>query len=138
MGPELVQYQIQIIKAKLKAAQDRQKSYADKKYREINFEVGDQVYIKVSPWKGILRFGNKEKLSLRYIEPYEILERIKILAYRLDLPPELSRIHNIFHICMLRKYAPHHSHVIRHEPIKLQTYLTYTAEPIQILSREIK
>ena len=141
LGPELVQYtsdQIQIIRTKLKAAQDRQKSYFDKKHREVNFEVGDQVYLKVSPWKEILRFGKKGKLSPRYIGPYEIIERVGTLAYRLDLPPELSRIHNVFHICMLRKYVPHHSHVIRPEPVEIQPDLTYAAEPVQILSREVK
>ena len=100
--------------------------------------MGDQVYLKVSPWKGILRFGKKEKLSSRYIRPYEIIERIGTLAYRLDLPPELSQIHNVFHICMLKKYVPHHSHVIRPKPVELQTDLTYAAEPVQILSREVK
>ena len=96
------------------------------------------MYLKVSPWKGILRFGKKGKLSPRYIGPYEITERIGLLAYRLDLPPELSRIHNVFHISMLRKYVPHRSHVIRPEPVELQTDLTYAAEPVQILSREVK
>ena len=96
------------------------------------------MYLKVSPWKGILRFGKKGKLSPRYIGPYEITERIGLLAYRLDLPLELSRIHNVFHISMLRKYVPHHSHVIRPEPVQLQTDLTYAAEPVQILSREVK
>ena len=100
--------------------------------------MGGQVYLKVSPWKGILRFVKKGKLSPRYIGPYEILERIGTLAYRLDLPPKLSRIHNVFHICMLRKYVPHHFHVIRPEPIELQPDLTYAAEPIQILSKEVK
>ena len=100
--------------------------------------MGDQVYLKVSPWKGILRFGKKEKLSPRYIGPYEIIERVGTLAYKLDLPPELSRIHNVFHICMLRKYVPHHSHVIRPEPVEIQSDLTYAAEPVQILSREVK
>ena len=96
------------------------------------------MYLKVSPWKGILRFSKKGKLSPRYIGPYEIIERIRTLAYRLDLPPELSRIHNVFHICMLKKYMPHHSHVIRPEPVELQTDLTYAAELVQILSREVK
>ena len=96
------------------------------------------MYLKVSPWKGILRFGKKGKLSPRYIGPYEIIERIGTLAYRLDLPPELSRIHNVFHICMLRKYMPHHSHVIRPELVELQIDLTYAVEPVQILSREVK
>ena len=94
--------------------------------------------MKVSPWKGVLRFGKKRKLSLRYIGPYEILERIGTLTYRLDLPPELSWIHNVSHIIMLRTYVPYQSHILRPKPVELQTYLTYAVEPIQILSREIK
>ena len=85
-----------------------------------------------------MRFGKKGKLSPRYIGLYEIIERIGTLAYRMDLPSELSRIHNVFHICMLRKYVPHHSHVIRPEPVEIQPDLTYAAEPVQILSREVK
>ncbi|KAL0345765.1 UNVERIFIED_CONTAM: hypothetical protein Sradi_4407800 [Sesamum radiatum] len=92
-GPELVQEtveKIQIVKKCLKAAQDRQKSYVDKHRREIEYEVGDKVFLKVSPRKGILRFGRQGKLSPRYIEPYKIVERIGPLAYRLALPTELS------------------------------------------------
>ena len=85
-----------------------------------------------------MRFGKKGKLSPRYIGPYEILERIGELAYRLELPPELSRLHDVFHICMLRKYVPRFSHVIRYEEIEIQKDLTYSAEPVQILSREVK
>ena len=92
----------------------------------------------MSPWKGVVRFGKKGKLSSRYIGPYEILERIRELAYRLELPPELSQLHDVFHICMLRKYVPRSSHVIRHEEIEIQKDLSYSAEPVQILSREVK
>ena len=112
--------------------------FADKKYREVNFDVGDQVFIEVSPWKEILRFDKKGKLSPRYIEPYEIIERIGNLAYKLELPAELSRLHNVFHIYMLRKYVSHHSHVLIPELVELQTGLAYAAESVQILSREIK
>ena len=108
LGPEIVQHmaeQVKIIRAKLKAAQNRQKSYADEKHRDVHFDVGDRVFIKVSPWKGVMRFGRKGKLSPRYIGPYEILERIRKLAYRLELPFELSQLHNVFHIYMLRKYV---------------------------------
>ena len=87
----------------------------DEKYRDVHFEVGDLVFIKVSSWKWVMRFGKKEKLSSRYICSYEILERIGELAYRLELPSELSQLHNIFHICMLRKYVPSSSHVNRPE-----------------------
>ncbi|KAK4383069.1 hypothetical protein Sango_2810700 [Sesamum angolense] len=106
-GPELVQQtvdKIQTVKKCLKAAQDRQKSYADKYRREMEYEVGEKVFLKVSPWRGILRFGKQEKLSPRYIGPDEILERVGPLAYRLALPTELSQIHDVFHVSMLRRY----------------------------------
>ena len=112
-GPEIVQIttdKIDIMKSKLKAAQDQQKSYSDKHRREIEYQVGDKVFLRVSPWKGIMRFGNKGKLSPRYIGPYEIIERIRPLAYKLALPPELSRIHNVFHISVLRRYRSDPSH----------------------------
>ncbi|KAK4392755.1 Transposon Tf2-11 polyprotein [Sesamum angolense] len=117
-GLELVQEtmgKIQIVKKFLKAAQDRQKSYVDKHCREMEYEVGDKVFLKISPWKGISRFGKQGKLSPRYIGPYEIIERIGPLAYRLALPAELSQIHDVFHVSMLRRYRLDPSHVI-HEP----------------------
>ncbi|KAL0319704.1 UNVERIFIED_CONTAM: Transposon Tf2-11 polyprotein [Sesamum radiatum] len=104
-GPELVQEtmdKIQVVKKCLKATQDPQKRYVDKHHREMEYEVGDKVFLKISPWKGILRFGRQEKLSPRYIGPYEIIERIEPLAYRLAIPTELSQIHDVFHVSMLR------------------------------------
>ena len=141
LGPEIVQLtadQVKIIKERLKAAQDRQKSYADLKHREVNFSVGDKVFLKVSPWKGILRFGKKGKLNPRYIGPYEVVERVGSVAYRLALPPELSKIHNVFHVSNLRKYVSDPSHVIQTEVVELNEGLTYPEEPVQILSREMK
>ena len=81
---------IQIVKKYLKAAQDRQKSYMEKHKREMKYDVGEKVFLKVSPWKGIIRFSMQGKLSYRYIDPYEILQRVGPLAYILALPPELS------------------------------------------------
>ena len=104
LGPELGQHtsdQIQIIRTKLKAAQDRQKSYFDKMHREVNFEVGDQVYLKISPWKGILRFGKKEKLAPRYIGPFQVMDKVGKVSYRLALPPQMSQVHLVFHISLL-------------------------------------
>lgn len=86
------------------AAQSRQKSYADVRRRELEFEVGDQVLLKVSPTKGVVRFGTKGKLSPRYIGPFSIVERVGILAYRLELPESMKGVHDVFHISMLRKY----------------------------------
>ena len=77
------------------------------------------MFVKVSKWKGLMRFGRKEKLSTKYIGPYEILERVGMLAYRLSMPPKLSQIYNVFHICMLRKYVLDSSHVIQPEPVEL-------------------
>ncbi|GKC06212.1 putative reverse transcriptase domain-containing protein [Tanacetum coccineum] len=104
IGPELVlemTYKVVLIKEKLKAARDRQKSYADKRRKPLEFEVGDQVLLKVSPWKGVVRFGKKGKLAPRYVGPFEILERIGLLAYRLRLREELSSVHDTFHVSNL-------------------------------------
>ncbi|KAH9763326.1 Endonuclease [Citrus sinensis] len=119
-GPELVQdtnEKIQLIRDRLKVAQDRQKSYVDKRRRELEFKVGDRVFRRISPWKRVLRFGKRVKLSPRYIGPYEIIKRIGLLAYRLALPPELSRIHDVFHVSMLRKYIYDPSHMLSKQPI---------------------
>ncbi|KAK4383179.1 hypothetical protein Sango_2802100 [Sesamum angolense] len=140
-GPELVQKtvdKIQAVKKCLKAAQDRQKSYTDTHRREMEYEVGEKVILKVSPWRGILRFGKQRKLSPRYIGPYEILERVGPLAYRLALPAELSQIHDVFHISMLRRYRSDPSHILREPEIEVSEGLTYVEEPIEILDRTIK
>ncbi|XP_057517923.1 uncharacterized protein LOC130798844 [Amaranthus tricolor] len=81
----------------MRGAQDRQKSYVDKRRRALEFEVGEKVLLKVSPTKGIMRFGRKRKLSPRFIGPYEVLERIGEVAYRLTLPMNLAKVHNVFH-----------------------------------------
>ncbi|KAK4382892.1 Transposon Tf2-12 polyprotein [Sesamum angolense] len=140
-GPELVQEtmeKIQIVKKCLKAAQDRQKSYVDKHRREMEYEVGDKVFLKVSPWKGILRFGKQGKLSPRYIGPYKIIERIGPLAYRLALPAELSQIHDVFHVSMLQRYRSDPSHVIREPEVEISEELTYMEEPAEILDRSVR
>ena len=79
--------------------------------------MGDRVFLKVSPWKGVLRFGRRENLRPRYIEPYEIIARVGPVTYKLDLPPELSKVHNVFHVSMLRKYIPDPSYVLRDQPV---------------------
>ena len=98
-GPEIVQVttnNVKVIRDRLKIAQDRHKSYANNRMRDLEFQVGDQVFMRISPWKGVLRFGKKGKLSPRYMGPYEIVERIGKVAYRLRMPPELARIHDVF------------------------------------------
>ena len=139
IGPELVQItldKIQIVRDKLKIARDRQKSYVDKRRRDLQFKVGDRVFLKVSPWKGVLRFGRRGKLRLRYIGPYEIISRVGPVAYKLDLLPELSKVHNVFHVSMLRKYIPDPSHVLRDQPVQLKENLTYEETPVQIVDRK--
>ncbi|KAA3485013.1 reverse transcriptase [Gossypium australe] len=100
---------VKVIRDYLKAASDRQKSYANLKRKDIEFQIGDKVFLKVSPWKKILPFGRKGKLSLRFIRAYEIIERIGPVAYRLALPIKVEKIHNVFHVSMLRRYhrIPH-------------------------------
>ena len=110
---------VNVIRARLKADQDRQKSYADKRRKDLEFEVEDRVFLRLSPWKGVVRFGKRGKLSPRYIGPFEIVERIGPVAYRLDLPDELFRVHNVFHISMLHKYISDPSHVLETPEIEL-------------------
>ncbi|KAI5335249.1 hypothetical protein L3X38_025382 [Prunus dulcis] len=114
-------------------AQDRQKSYADNRRKDLQFEVGDWVFLKLSPWKGVVRFGRRGKLSSRYIGPYEILERVGPIAYMLALPSDLSRLHDVFHVSMLRKYISNPSHILEEQLIELQEDLTYVEQPVQIL-----
>ena len=98
-GPELVQEttdKVLQIQERLKTARDRQKSYADRRRKPLEFAVGDKVLLKVSPWKGIMRFGKKGKLSPRFVGPFEILKRVGPVAYQLKLPEEMSGIHDVF------------------------------------------
>ena len=124
---------IKVIRNRLKIAQDHQKSYADRRRRALEFQVGDKVFLKISPWKGVIRFGKRGKLSPRYMGPYEVIERVGAVAYRLALPAELSRIHDVFHVSMLRKYEPDPSHVLEEQSVELRSDLTYEEVPVAIL-----
>ena len=93
------------------------------------------VFLRISPWKGVLRFGKCGKLSPRYIRPYRIVERIGEVAYRLEFPSDLDRIHDVFHVYMLRKYKPDPSLILIEQPVEIQENLTYEEEPVQILDR---
>ncbi|KAK9029043.1 hypothetical protein V6N11_026169 [Hibiscus sabdariffa] len=139
LGPDLIQQTektVRLIRDRLKEAFDRQKSYADRRRKDIEFAVGDHVFLKVSPWKRFLRFGRKGKLSPRFIGSYRILERVGSVAYRLELPPQLSRIHNVFHVSMLRQYRPDPSHIIQVQDVELRPNLSYDEEPVQILDQD--
>ncbi|GKA85864.1 putative reverse transcriptase domain-containing protein [Tanacetum coccineum] len=113
-GPEIVQEttkKVIQIKQRMQAARDRQKSYADLKLKPMEFQVGDKVMLKVSPWKGVVRFGKWGKLNPRYVGPFKVLEKVGSVAYKLELPQELSRVHNTFH---------------------------FVEEPVEIMDREVK
>jgi len=128
LGPDMIREtlnKIELVRERMKAAQDRQKSYADRRQRDIVFSVGDQVFVKVSPLRKVMRFGTLGKLALRFIGPYEIIEKVGTLAYRVDLPSELSGVHNVFHVSHLRKRL--HKTVIVGEPVQQFSFAT---EPI--------
>jgi len=132
---EQTQDTITKIREKLRAAQDRQKSYADVRRRPLEISVGDHVFLKVSPLKGSIRFGQKGKLAPRYIGPFEILQRVDPVAYRLALPPALQGIHDVFHVSNLCRYTSDPNHVIPYEPLQLKENLTYVEEPIETVDR---
>ena len=129
---------VEKIRKRMLTAQSRQKSNGDTRRRDLEFEIGDKVFLKVSPMKGVMRFGKKGKLSPRFVGPFEVLERIGAVACRLALPPSLSAVHNVFHDSMLRKYISEPSHVLNYEPLQLNQDLTYEKKPVRILDAKEK
>jgi hypothetical protein len=126
----------ELIKDRMKAAQDRQKSYADKRRRPIEFKVGDKVLLKVSPWKGVIRYQKRGKLSLWFVGPFKIVTRVGEVTYRLELPKELSSINPTFHVSHLRKcLADEDAHVPLRE-IEVDYKLNYVEELVVILDRK--
>ncbi|WP_214673046.1 hypothetical protein, partial [Escherichia coli] len=106
--------------------------------RPLKFQVGDKVFLKVSPMRGVVRFGQKGKVAKRFVGPFEIKSRIGDVAYHLVLPPELAGVHDVFHVSMLRKYIPDPSYVLQHEPFHLQADATYMERPAQVIdSKEV-
>ena len=141
IGPDIVKdtkEKVRVIEQRLKVASDRHKSFADLKRKDIEYKVGDKVSLKVSPWRKILQFGKKGKLSPRFIGPYEILEKIRPLAYRLALSQELAKLHDVFHVSMLRRYRYDESHMLLVQDVQVQSDFTYDEEPEAILAREVK
>ncbi|GJS40830.1 hypothetical protein Tco_0565873 [Tanacetum coccineum] len=141
IGPGIMQEmtdKVVSIKEKFKAVRDRQKSYACNRRKPLEFEVGDHVLLKVSPWKGVICFGKKGKLALRYVEPFEILERIGLVAYRLRLPEELSSVHDTFHVSNLKKYLADANLHVPLDEIKVDKTLRFVEEPVEIMDRGIK
>ncbi|GKB97107.1 putative reverse transcriptase domain-containing protein [Tanacetum coccineum] len=141
IGPEIVQEtteKISQIKDRLKAARDRQKSYADKRGKPLEFSVGDHVLLKVLPWKGVVRFRKKVKLTPRFVGPFEITERIGPIAYRLRLPEELNDVHDTFHVSNLKKCLADPTLHVPLEEIQVDVKLNFVEEPVGILEREFK
>ena len=113
--------------------QSKQKSYADRRRRPLEFEVGDHVFLKVMPKRGVVRFRKRGKLAPRYIGSFKVLERVGTVAYRLTLPLSLSSVHEVFHVSMLRKYTPDPAHVVDWGEITIDTDGTFEEGPICIL-----
>ncbi|XP_070054469.1 uncharacterized protein [Nicotiana tomentosiformis] len=129
---------VKLIQDRLRTTQSRKKSYTDRKVCDVAFMVRERILLRVSPMKGVRRFGKKGKLSPRYIGPFEILERIGEVAYKLALPPSLSIVHSVFHISMLRKYYDDPSHVLDFSSVQLGNGLTYIEELMAILDRQVQ
>ncbi|GKF27691.1 putative reverse transcriptase domain-containing protein, partial [Tanacetum coccineum] len=127
-----------LIKEKFKAARDRQKSYADNRRKPLEFEVGDQVLLKVSPLKDVMRFRKKGKLAPRYVGPFKILKRIGPITYRLRLPMELSKVHDTFHVSNLKKCLADATLHVPLDEIKIDKTFHFVEEPLEIMDREVK
>nr|GEX98315.1 putative reverse transcriptase domain-containing protein [Tanacetum cinerariifolium] len=140
-GLELVQEttdKVVLVKKNPKAARDRQKSYVYYGRKSLDFKVGDCVLLKVTPWKDVVRFGKKDKLAPRYVGPFEILERIGPVAYRLRLPEELNSVHDTFHVSNRKKcLVDTNLHVPLHE-IKVDKTLCFVEEQVEIMDRKVK
>ncbi|GKC31933.1 reverse transcriptase domain-containing protein [Tanacetum coccineum] len=141
IGLELVQEtteKISQIKDRLKAARDLQKSYADKRRKPLEFSAGDYVLLKVSPRKGVVRFGKKGNLAPRFVRPFEIIEKVGPVAYRLDLPEELNGVHDTFHVSNHKKCLADPTLQVPLDEIRVDAKLNFVEEPMEILEREFK
>ncbi|KAD3640202.1 hypothetical protein E3N88_29425 [Mikania micrantha] len=140
-GPELIQEttdKIQQIRDNLLAARSRQKSYADKRRKPLEFQVGDMVLLKVSPCKGVIRFGKKGKLAPRYVGPFKVLERIGKVAYKVDIPSELSNIHPTFHVSNLKKCLSDENLHVPLDDIHIDASMRIIEKPVEIIDRHVK
>ncbi|XP_023737961.1 uncharacterized protein LOC111885951 [Lactuca sativa] len=126
------------IQERLKASRYRQKCYTDKRQKPLEFQVGDGMILKVSPWKGMICFGKHRKLNLRYIEQFEILAKIGAVTYRFLLPQELNNIHPTFHVSNLKKFMSEESLAIPLNEIEVNNNLHFIKEPVEIMDIEVK
>jgi len=140
-GPELIQEttdKVLQIRDNLLKARSRQKSYADKRRKPLEFSVGDLVLLKVSPWKGVVRFGKKGKLAPRFVGPFKILERIGKVAYKLDLPQELNNVHPTFHVSNLKKCIADEGLQVPLDDIQINESLHFVEKPVEVVDRGVK
>nr|GFD36585.1 putative reverse transcriptase domain-containing protein [Tanacetum cinerariifolium] len=126
------------IKQRMQAARDRQKSYADLKHKPMEFHVGDKVMLKVLPWKGVVRSRKRGKLNPRYVGPFNVLERFGDVAYNLDLPEELSRVHNTFHVSNLKKCRVDEPLPVPLDALHVDDKIHFIEEPAKIMDRKVK
>nr|GEU92652.1 putative reverse transcriptase domain-containing protein [Tanacetum cinerariifolium] len=141
LGPKLIQEttkKIIQIKQRMQAARDRQKSYADLKRKSMEFQIRDRVMLKVSPWKGVVRFGKRRKLNPRYVRPFKVLDKVRTIAYKLELPQELSRVYNTFHVSNLKKCHADEPLAVPLDGLHFDDKLHFVEEPIEIVDREVK
>ncbi|CAL0320092.1 unnamed protein product [Lupinus luteus] len=132
------QKELNMIREKLRVTQSHQKSYHDKRRKPLEFSEGDHVFLRVRPVTGIGRVMKTRKLTPRFVGPYQVIERIGPVAYRIVLPPSLSNLHDVFHVSQLKKYISDPSHVIELDNLPLRENLTFEASPMQIAGRKVK
>src|SRR4051812_10958306 len=138
IGQDIIQHaedQVRVIREHLKAAQSRPKSNYDRKQKEMGYQPGEYAYLRVTLMRGTHRFGIKGKLAPRYIGPFRILSRSGPVAYRLELPPNLSQVHDVFHVSQLRRCFKDPIREVEHDMIELQQDLTYQEHPSRILDQ---
>ena len=138
-GPDLIRdtsEKVGLIQKRLLTAQSQQKRYVDRWHQPLEFEVGDHVFLKVMPKRGVVRFDKRGKLVPRYIGPFEVLERVGTVAYRLVLPPSVSGVHEAFHVFMLQKYTLDPTHVVDWGEITVDTDGTFEEGPVRTLDSQ--
>lgn len=144
LGPQMIMEafgKVEEIRRKIKTAQDRQKCYANRRRSDPEFKVGDEVFLKVSPLRNVIRFGRKGKLASRLVCPFEITERIGTLAYRIALPEKFAGVHDVFHVSHLRKVVRNPSMTIpttQLEESVIEPDLTIEMKPLRIVGRDTK